>query len=177
MNGLYSPPAPPGARVPEGTKIDRSLSFFPVFLIKRFSWFPGFLIIFWSSWAFAGDAVAIGYNAEGVWTSVTYYSSGKPKGSPRYKSEAEAREEAMRDLRKRDGGNLTRAEILSSSDKTGFVAVGRGTDKSRKDQNVVGRGTTQAEADQNASQQLHQGGATRNQKIVYRYFSHGADGK
>lgn len=125
----------------------------------------------------AGDAVAIGYNAEGVWTSVTYFASGKPKGSPRYKNEADAREEAMRDLRKRDGGNLTRAEILSSSDTTGFVAVGRGTDRSRKDQNVVGRGKTQVEADQNVAQQLHQAGATKNQKIVYRYFSHGADGK
>ena len=149
---------------------------------KSFSCFPAFLIsisvcLAASRFAFGGDAVAIGYNAEGVWTSVTYYSSGKPKGSPRYKNEVDAREEAMRDLRQRDGGNLTRAEILSSSDKTGFVAVGRGTDRSRKDQNVVGRGKTQAEADQNVAQQLHQAGATRNQKIVYRYFSHGADGK
>ena len=149
---------------------------------RSISWLPGFLIGFSVCLlllprALAGDAVAIGYNADGIWTSVTYYSSGKPKGNPRYKNEADAREEAMRDLRKRDGGNLTRAEILSSSDTTGFVAVGRGTDKSRKDQTVVGRGKTQAEADQNASAQLHQSGATRNQKIVYRYFSHGADGK
>jgi hypothetical protein len=125
----------------------------------------------------AGDAVAIGYNAEGVWSSVTYYSSGKPKGSADYKAEAEAREAALRDLKKRGGEGLARSEILSSSDATGFVAVGRGADKSKKDQNVVGRGKTQAEADEQAMAELKQRGATKNQKIVYRYFSHGADGK
>jgi len=127
--------------------------------------------------AIAGDAVAIGYNADGVWTSVTYYSSGKPKGSSDYKTESEARDEALRDLRKRGGDGLARAEILSSSDSTGYVAVARGADKSRKDRNVVGRGATQAEADEKAMAELNQGGATKNQKIVYRYFSHGADGK
>jgi hypothetical protein len=133
-----------------------------------------YLLLSASSYAAAGDAVAIGYNADGVWTSVTYYSSGSPKGGRDYKTESEARDEALRDLRKRGGEGLARAEILSSSDKTGFVAVGRGTDKSGKDQNAVGRGKTQAEADQNAAAQF---GATRIQKIVYRYFSHGADGK
>jgi hypothetical protein len=124
-----------------------------------------------------GDAVAIGYNKDGVWTSVTYYSSGTPKGSPRYKNEAEARAEALRDLKKRGGEGLARAEILSSSDATGFVAVGRGADKSKKDQNVVGRGKMQAEADEKAMAELNQRGATKNQKIVYRYFSHGSDGR
>jgi hypothetical protein len=28
--------------------------------------------------ASAGDAVAIGYNADGVWTAVMYYCSGTP---------------------------------------------------------------------------------------------------
>jgi hypothetical protein len=145
------------------------------------SWLPGFLIglsaCFAMASAVAGDAVAIGYNADGIWTSVTYYSSGLPKGARDYKTEAEARREALRDLRKRGGEGLARAEILSSSDTTGFVAVGRGTDKSKKDQNVVGRGKAQAEADQQAMAQLNERGATKNQKIVYRYFSHGADGK
>lgn len=125
----------------------------------------------------AGDAVAIGYNADGVWTSVTYYSSGASKGSPDYKTEPEARDEALRDLKKRGGEGIARAEILSSSDVTGYVAVGRGADKSRKDQNVVGRGKTQAEADENAMAELKKLGATKHQKIVYRYFSNGADGR
>ena len=84
--------------------------------------------------------MAIGYNADGVWTSVTYFSSGTPKGGTRYKNEEEAREEALHDLRKRGGEGLARAEILSSSDATGYVAVARGADKSRKDENVAGRG-------------------------------------
>jgi hypothetical protein len=122
----------------------------------------------------AGDAVAIGYNADGVWTSVTYYSSGKPKGGSDYKTESEARDEALRDLRKRGGENLARAEILSSSDVTGYVAVARGADKSGKDQNVVGRGKSQREADENAMAELKKAGATKGQKIVYRYFSNGS---
>jgi len=110
----------------------------------------------------AGDAVAIGYNADGVWTSVTYHSSGAPKGGRDYKTEAEAREEAMRDLRRRDLVKGARIEILSSSDATGYVAVGRGTDKSGKDQNVVGRGKTQREADESAMAELKKLGATKN---------------
>lgn len=125
----------------------------------------------------AGDAVAIGYNAGGVWTSVTYYSSGKPKGGPDYKTESEARDEALRDLKKRGGAGISRSEILSSSDATGYVAVARGADKSRKDQNVVGRGSSQKEADENAMAELKKAGAEKGQKIVYRYFTHGADGK
>ena len=146
---------------------------------KPASWILGFLINFllWigsAAGALAGDAVAIGYNADGVWTSVTYYSSGTPKGGNRYKPEPQACQEALRDLKKRGGEGLARAEILSSSDTTGYVAVGRGTDKSRKDQNVVGRGTTQAEADEKAMAELSQRGATKDQKIVYRYFSNGS---
>jgi hypothetical protein len=125
----------------------------------------------------AGDAVAVGYNADGIWTSVTYYSSGKPKGSSDYKTESEARDEALRDLKKRGGEGVVRSEIISSSDSTGYVAVARGTDKSHKDQNVAGRGKTQMEAEQNAMAELNKAGATKGQKIVYRYFSHGDDGK
>jgi hypothetical protein len=123
----------------------------------------------------AGDAVAIGYNKDDVWTSVTYYSSSKPKGGKDYKTEAEARVEALSDLRKRGGDETTRAEILASSDSTGFVAVARGQGKSKRDVNVVGRGKSQAAADEKAMTELKKPGATKNQKIVYRYFSYGAE--
>jgi len=135
-----------------------------------------FIILFWASLGFAGDAVAIGYNANGVWTSVTYYASSKPQGGKDYKTEAEAREAAMRDLQKRDTVKGARVEILSSSDATGFVAVARGTDSSGKDANVVGRGATKREAGENAMSELKKVAAIRNKKIVYRYFSFGADG-
>ena len=145
------------------------------------SWLPGFLISFsaflTSGSAFAGDAVAIGYNADGVWTGITYYASARPKGGKDYKVENGAREEAMRDLRRRSSYAATTVTILSSSDSTGFVAVARGKDKSGKDVNVVGRGKTQKDADDNAFAQLKQSSASANQKIVYRYFSYGADGK
>ena len=149
---------------------------------KSLSWIPGFLISFsvcfgLASLALAGDAVAIGFEADGRWTSVTYYSSGTPKSGSRYKNEAEARVEAMRDLRRRDVVKAAKVEILSSSDATGFVAVGRGANASGKDTNVVGRGNSQKEAEDSAIAELNKAGATKNQKIVYRYFSHGSDGK
>jgi hypothetical protein len=56
-----------------------------------------------------------------------------------------------------------------------FVAVGRGTDASGKDVNAVSRGISQTEVDEQAFAQLKQSGATRNQKIVYRCFSHGGE--
>jgi hypothetical protein len=150
------------------------------FLVSKrsLSWFSGFLIKFFPCVGFAssmraGDAVAIGYNADGIWTSLTYYASSKPKWGKDYKIEAEARDEALRDLHKRGDHQTTHFEILSSSDATGFVAVGRGTDKSGKDANVVGRGKSQAEADESAMAELKKTGATKNQKIVYRYFSYG----
>jgi hypothetical protein len=152
-------------------------------ILYVFSYIPAFLIIGLilllapCSLLLGGDAVAIGYNGDGVWTSVTYYSSGAPKGGRDYKTEPEARDAALLDLRRRGDHQNARSEILSSSDSTGFVAVGRGANGSGKDQNVVGRGTTQQEADQNALAELKKAGATRNQKIVYRYFSHGSDGK
>ena len=146
---------------------------------KSFSWLPGFLInvstLCFASTLNAGDAVAIGYNQEGVWTGVTYYASSKPKGGKDYKTENGAREEAMRDLRKRSSYAASTVKILSSSDSTGFVAVGRGKDKSGKDLNVVGRGKSQAEADAAAMDELKKSDATQEQKIVYRYFSYGND--
>jgi hypothetical protein len=138
---------------------------------------PGFLIstaiLCLASPLFAGDAVAIGYNKESVWTGVTYYASSKPKGGKDYKTENGAREEAMRDLRKRSSYAASTVKILSSSDSTGFVAVARGQTKAGKDVNVVGRGKSQEEADKKAFGQLNAAGAGAKQKIVYRYFSHG----
>jgi hypothetical protein len=125
----------------------------------------------------AGDAVAIGYNSDGVWTSVTYYSSSTPKSGRDYKTEKEARDEALRDLHARGGENLARAMILSSSDVTVFAAVARGTDKLGKEVNLVGRGKSQAEADANSLEELKKVGASAKHNIVYRYFSYGADSK
>jgi hypothetical protein len=121
--------------------------------------------------------VAIGYNADGVWTAVTYYSSSTPKGGRDYKTSTEAREAALRDLRARTGQNLARASILASSDSTGYAAVARGKAKSGKDLNVVGYGKSQTDADKKALAQLNEADATENQTIVYRYFSYGTDSK
>jgi hypothetical protein len=163
----------------EGRKIGKDWS--PVFNISS-SWVPGFLISFLiylvlASALFGGDAVAIGYNKDGIWTAVTYYSSSTAKGGRDYKTEKEAREEALRDLRARADKNLAKASILASSDSTGFVAVGRGKTKSGEDVNVVGYGKSQAEAERKALADLSQAGATAKQEIVYRYFSYGADSK
>ena len=127
------------------------------------SWF---LIAFSVSDANAGDAVAIGYNKDGIWTSVTYFASSMPKGGKDYKTESEARDEALRDLRKRGGDETTRAEILAASDSTGFVAIARAKGKSGKDVNVVGRGKSQVDADNNALEQLNAAGAPKHQRIV-----------
>src|ERR1700737_5217047 len=78
------------------------------------SWVPGFLIVSIltaTSRLFAGDAVAIGYNAEGVWTAVTYYASSTPKGGGKdYKTEKEAQELALRDVRKRSEHEVVSAK-------------------------------------------------------------------
>src|SRR5437868_7557613 len=132
----------------------------------------GFLL---AARAFGGDAVAVGYNSEGVWTAVTYYSSSTPKGGKDYKTAKEASEIALRDVRKRSEHEVASAKIIASSDSTSFVAVARGKDKSGKDVNVVGRGKSQGEADKKALGELNAAGAGAEQKIVYRYFSHGAD--
>jgi hypothetical protein len=149
---------------------------------KSISWFPSFLVgisvcsaLGITSELFAGDAVAIGYNKDGVWTAVTYYSSSTPTGGKDYKTEKEACEIALRDLRKRSEHEIATTSILSSSDSTGFVAVARGQTKAGKDVNVVGRGETQSQADKKAFEQLSAAGAGAKQKIVYRYSSHGAN--
>jgi len=123
----------------------------------------------------AGDAVAVGYNSEGVWTMVTYYGSSTPKGGKDYKDSTQAREAALRDLRRRGGHEMAKASVIAESDLTGFVAVARGETQSGKDITVVGRGKSQEEAEKKALAGLNAEGATAKQKIVYRYFSHGAD--
>ena len=125
---------------------------------------------------FAGDAVVVGYNADGLWTAVTYFASSTPKGGRDYKDKAQAREHALRDLKRRGGPGMVRSTVLSDSDATGYVAVARGTNGDA-DVNVVGRGKTQPEADSAALSQLKEAGADSKQKIVYRYFSYGADSK
>src|SRR5207248_7472353 len=104
----------------------------PVFRNKSISWVPGFLIgisvcsaLGIISKLVAGEAVAIGYNAKGFWTAVTYYSSSTPKGGKDYKTENEAREEALRDVRGRSEYKPASANILASSDSTGYVSVAR----------------------------------------------------
>ena len=147
-----------------------------------FSWIPVFLISLLSflapaSRVSAGDAVAIGYNAAGVWTDVTYFRSATPKGGKDYRTSTQAREFALRDVRRRSQHSVAKASILSSSDSTGSVSVARGQEKSGKDVNVVGRAKSQAEAERKAFDLLNQTGAGAKQKIVYRYFSYGADSK
>jgi hypothetical protein len=125
---------------------------------------------------FAGDAVAIGYNYDGVWSSVTYNRSSTPKGGPHYHDSAEARVFAVRDLWSRATDNLARAEIVGQSDLTGYVAVAQGRAITRnKDVTAVGRGRSQNEADANALKLLTGREATTEAAIVYRYFSYGAD--
>jgi hypothetical protein len=123
----------------------------------------------------AGDAVAIGYNSEGVWAMVTYYASSTPKGGKDYKDSAQAREAALLDLRRRLGKTFGKADVISASDLTGYVAVARGATQAGKDITVVGRGKSQEDAEKKAFAELNQSGATAKQKIVYQYFSHGAD--
>lgn len=130
-----------------------------------------------SSLLLAGDAVAIGYNADGVWTDVTYYRSATAKGGKDYRTSAQARAFALRDVRRRSQYAVAKATILSSSDSTGFVAVACGQDKSFRDIHGVGRGKSQTEADKKAFDLLNASGAGAEQKIVYRYFSYGADSK
>jgi hypothetical protein len=126
--------------------------------------------------ASAGDAVAIGYNHDGVWTAVTYNRSSTPKGSLHYHDAVQACTLALRDLHTRASDNLVRTEIVGKSNRTGYVAVAQGKAISRnKDVTVIGRGRTQTEADQEALEKLNAADATTNAQIVYRYFSYGAD--
>jgi hypothetical protein len=123
----------------------------------------------------AGDAVAIGYNSKDVWMMVTYYSSSTPKGGRDYKDEPGAREAASLDVRRRAGEGLAKVDVLAASDSTGYAVVARGENKSGDDVTVVGRGKSPAEAEKKALADLDRNNATAKQKIVYRYFSYGAD--
>ena len=123
----------------------------------------------------AGDAVAVGYNSEGVWAMVTYYASSTTKGGKDYKDSAQARVAALRDLRRRLGDTLAKGDVIAASDLTGYVAVARGQTQLGKDVTVVGRGKSREIAEKKALADLNQIGATAKQKIVYQYFSHGAD--
>lgn len=123
----------------------------------------------------AGDAIAIGYTSEGMWTSVTYYSSSTPKGGADYKNSAAARAAALQDLRRRAGENVAKFEILASSDSTTHAVVARAETRAGKDVIVVGYGKSEAEAEKKAINDLKQKGATAKQKTMYRYFSHGDD--
>ena len=123
----------------------------------------------------AGDAVVVGYNAGGTWTSVTYYCSGTPDGGKDYKTSTDATAAALRDLDKRSKIPFARTDVLAASDATGFAGVARGRKRSGKQINVADYGKTQAEADEHALEKLTKAGATEKQKIVYRYFSYGVD--
>jgi hypothetical protein len=126
--------------------------------------------------ASAGDAIAIGYKYDGVWTAVTYNRSSTPKGGPHYHDAVQACTFAVRDLHVRASDYLVRTEIVGQSDRTGYVAVARGKAIAKnKDVTAVGRGTSQAEADQKALELLNANGVTADAQIVYRYFSYGAD--
>jgi hypothetical protein len=136
----------------------------------------GSLFWFFAHSVLAGDAVAIGYNYEGVWTAVTYNRSSTPKSGPHYHDAVQACAFALRDLRVRASDDLVRSEIIGKSDNTGYVAVAQGKAITRKkDVTAVGRGKSQMEADQKALEKLNDREATTDEQIVYRYFSYGAD--
>ena len=123
----------------------------------------------------AGDAVAIGYNSDGIWTAVTYYCSGTPKGGSDYKDEAGAREAAVNDLKKRAGEGVVTTKILAASDRTGHFAYARGKTGAGEDRHAVGYGATKQAAEQSVFAELQRGGATRQRKVIYNYFSHGSE--
>jgi hypothetical protein len=108
---------------------------------------------------------------------VTYYASSTAKGGKDYKDSAQAREAALGDLRRRLGKTLAKGDVISASDLTGYVAVARGATQPGKDITVVGRGKSREEAGKKALADLSQRGATAKQKVLYQYFSHGADAK
>jgi len=127
----------------------------------------------------AGDAVAVGYNKNGIWTAVTYSCSSKPKGDPEhYRDAAQACIAAEKDLHVRAKKGLVRVKIIDQSDRTGYAAVGRGRKTSMPHEvSVVGRGKSQIEADEEAMKLLKQSHASADEQIIFRYFSYGADSK
>jgi hypothetical protein len=124
----------------------------------------------------AGDAIAMAYNQDGVWTAVTYNRSSTPKGGPHYRMAAEACAFALRDLRARANEDLASTKIIGESDRTGYVTVARGkAENANKDVTAIGRGKSQAEADAKALEMLTRFDVTTDEQIIYRYFSYGAD--
>src|SRR6476646_4489854 len=106
----------------------------------------------------AGDAVAVGYNKNGIWTAVTYSCSSRPKGDPEhYRDAAQACAAAEKDLHVRAHKGLVRVKIIDQSDRTGYVAIGRGRKTSMPHEvTVVGRGKSQVEADEQVTKLLRQ---------------------
>ncbi len=126
--------------------------------------------------AFAGDAIAIGYNYDGAWTAVTYNRSSTPQGGAHYHDSITACKFATRDLWARATEYLARTEIIGQSDRTGYVAIAQGKAIERnKDVTAVGRGKSQNEADANAIKLLNAREATSEAAVVYRYFSYGCE--
>jgi len=124
----------------------------------------------------AGDAIAMAYDADGVWTMVTYFRSSTPKSGHHYWTAAQAGAFARRDLHNRAGEDAFRTKIIGQSDTTGYVAVARGSvESANKGVTTIGRGKSQKEADANALKKLQATKALTEEKIFYRYFSYGAD--
>lgn len=137
------------------------------------------LLFLTSLMARAGDAVAVGYNDKGIWTTVIYYCSGTPKGGSDYKNAAGAREAALKDLKKRGDAQTVSSKVIASSDKTGHFSVVsvHATAPETKDVFAVGYGQSKEAAEKDALAQLARQKATGKKKVHYQYFSHGEDGK
>jgi hypothetical protein len=137
--------------------------------------FTGMLFLLAVSHVEAGDAVAMAYDSNGVWTAVTYIRSTTPKGGAHYHDSTEAAASARQDLHRRAATYLFRTKVIGQSDRTCYVTVARGNSpKPNTSVTVIGRGKTQSEADQDALQQLSHAAAA-DEKIVYQYFSYGSD--
>jgi hypothetical protein len=127
------------------------------------------------SQAFAGDAIVVAYNSDGIWTAVTYSRSTTPKGGAHYHDAAQACVAAERDLHDRAGEGLARTKVIGQSDRTGYVSVARGRKPFVGHQvTAVGRGQSQAEADHDVLEKLMTAEAKDGQ-FLYRYFSYGSD--
>ena len=74
----------------------------------------------------------------------------------------------------RAGEGIVRTEILASSDRTAYAAYARGK-RARDDVHAVGYGASKQEAERSVFDELSRRGGTRGQKVIYSYFSHGAD--
>ena len=137
---------------------------------------PALLVCVIARQVSAGDAIAMGYDYQGVWTAMTYFHSSTPKGGHHYWSATQACIFARRDLRLRANDDLARTKIIGQSDRTGYVAVAHGAvADENKGVTTIGRGKSQNEADANALKQLNERKATTDERVVYRYFSYGTD--